>query len=83
MTAEENKIDQTNDTGKELKLNEAFEKLDAIAEKLENRDTTLEESFALYQQGIELLKYCGSRLDTVEKKILELNEDGTYREFPG
>lgn len=66
-----------------LKIEDAFQKLDAIAAKLEDKNTSLEDSFALYQQGMELLKYCNSRLDTVEKKMLQINEDGTFSEFPG
>ncbi len=66
-----------------LKIEEAFQKLDAIAAKLEDKNTSLEDSFALYQQGMELLKYCNSRLDTVEKKMLQINEDGTFSEFQG
>ena len=52
-----------------------------LAEKLENRDTSLEDSFILYRQGMELLKLCSGKLDTVEKKMLQLNEDGTFSEF--
>ena len=70
-----------NRASEELSLEDAFSRLDAIAAKLEDRDTSLEDSFALYQQGMELLKYCSSRLDTVEKKILQINEDGTFSEF--
>ena len=66
-----------------LKIEEAFQKLDAIVAKLEDKNTSLEDSFALYQQGMELLKYCNSRLDTVEKKMLQINEDGTFSEFQG
>lgn len=62
-------------------IEEAFAELDQLAERLENRETPLEESFALYKQGMELLKYCSSRLDTVEKKMLQMNEDGTFGEF--
>ena len=40
-----------------------------------------EESFRLYRQGMELLKDLNGRLDTVEKKMLQMNEDGTFREF--
>ena len=47
----------------------------------ENRDTSLEDSFILYRQGMELLKLCSGKLDTVEKKMLQLNEDGTFSEF--
>lgn len=62
-------------------LEEAFARLDEIIEKLENRETTLEDSFAGYQEGMKLLKICNDRLDTVEKKILALNEDGETYEF--
>ena len=66
---------------KERSVEEAFDQLDVLARKLEDKDTTLEESFRLYRQGMELLKYCSDKLDTVEKKMLQMNEDGTFREF--
>lgn len=65
----------------EESLEEAFGKLDALSEKLENRETSLEDSFQYYKQGMELLKYCSEKLDRVEKKMLEMNEDGTVSEF--
>ena len=49
--------------------------------KRQDRDTSLEDSFRLYRQGMELLKLCSGKLDTVEKKMLQLNEDGTFSEF--
>ena len=61
-------------------LEEAFLELDALADKLENRETSLEDSFRLYKQGMELLKYCNDKLDT-EKKMLQINEDGSLGEF--
>ena len=42
--------------------------MDGIVEKLESRDISLEESFTLYQKGMELLKQCSSKIDRVEKK---------------
>ena len=65
----------------EKPLEEMFAELDLLAEKLEDRDTSLEDSFRLYKKGMELLKYCSDRLDTVEKKMLQMDEDGTLREF--
>ncbi len=62
-------------------LEEAFLELDVLADKLENRETSLEDSFRLYKQGMELLKYCNDKLDTVEKKMLQINEDGSLGEF--
>ncbi|MGI6071013.1 MAG: exodeoxyribonuclease VII small subunit [Blautia sp.] len=62
-------------------IEESFEALDEMLEKLEDRETTLEESFTVYQQGMELLKYCNEKIDMVEKKMLQMDEDGTLREF--
>ena len=60
---------------------EAFEKLGELAERLEDSETSLEDSFRFYKEGMELLKYCSEKLDTVEKKMLQMDEDGTLREF--
>lgn len=76
----EKKISQETDA-KAVSLEEAFGRLDEIIRKLESRDTTLEDSFAGYQEGMELLKICNERIDLVEKKILVLNEDGEAHEF--
>ena len=68
-------------TDNEKNLVDVFQELDVIAEKLESSDTSLEDSFRLYKKGMELLKYCSGKLDTVEKKMLQMDEDGTLREF--
>ena len=68
-------------TDNEKNIEDVFQELDVIAEKLESSDTSLEDSFRLYKNGMELLKYCSGKLDTVEKKMLQMDEDGTLREF--
>lgn len=65
----------------EMTLDEAFLKLDEIVEALESSSITLEESFQKYQQGMELVKMCSEKIDTVEKKVLVLNEEGEAYEF--
>lgn len=62
-------------------IEEVFQELDELANKLEDSETSLEDSFRFYKEGMELLKYCSSKLDTVEKKMLQMDEDGTLREF--
>ena len=62
-------------------IEEVFQELDNLAVKLEDRETSLEDSFRFYKEGMELLKYCSDKLDTVEKKMLQMDEDGTLREF--
>ena len=66
---------------KVISLEEAFEKLDQIAEKLEEETISLEDSFKLYHQGMELLKICNDKIDTVEKKMKILDENGEQHEF--
>ena len=68
-------------TDNEKNIEDVFQELDVIAEKLESSDTSLEDSFRLYKKGMELLKYCSGKLDTVEKKMLQMDEDGILREF--
>lgn len=66
---------------KDLKLEEAFEKLDRIIEELEKPDISLEDSFALYQEGMKLLKACNDSIDKVEKELIILSESGEADEL--
>ena len=72
---------QMQDTEKEKTIEEAFQELESLAQKLDDSSTSLEDSFRFYKEGMELLKFCSSRLDTVEKKMLQMDEDGTLHEF--
>lgn len=63
-------------TEKKATIEENFEKLEEMIEKLESRDITLEESFKLYTEGMETLKVCNEQLDLVEKQVLKLSGDG-------
>jgi len=65
----------------EITLEESFASLNEIVLELENDDLSLEESFKLYQKGMELLKDCNEKIDTVEKKMVQLNADGEISEF--
>ena len=66
---------------KQLTLEEAFEKLDETLAALEGRNITLEKSFELYQQGMELVKNCNDQIDRVEKKMQVINEEGELSDF--
>ena len=67
--------------GKELNLEEAFDKLEETVAALEQEDISLEESFQIYKSGMELLKKCNQAIEQVEKRVLVLNEDGETHEF--
>ena len=66
---------------RELTLDETFEKLEAAIGRLEQEDVTLEESFKLYKEGMELIKACNEKIDRVEKEVLKINENGELEEF--
>ncbi|MGI6006359.1 MAG: exodeoxyribonuclease VII small subunit [Ruminococcus sp.] len=65
----------------EVSLEEAFKTLDSIVERLESGELSLEESFQNYQKGMNILKECSGRIDLVEKKVLQMDEEGELHEF--
>lgn len=65
----------------EIRLEEAFASLEETVSALEKEDISLEESFRIYQSGMELLSKCNQAIDRVEKKVLMLNEEGEIHEF--
>ena len=66
---------------KEETLEELFGKLDGVLKVFEDRETTLEDSFSAYEQGIRYLKACNEKIDRVEKQMLVINENGGLDEF--
>ena len=65
----------------EKSLETVFEQLDEIVEQLEAEDVYLEDSFGLYHKGMDLLKVCNEKIDTIEKKMMLLDENGEEHEF--
>lgn len=65
----------------QFQLEEAFDRIEALLEKLQDKDVTLEESFGLYQEGMGLLKLCNENIDHVEKQMLQIDEEGQTHEF--
>lgn len=53
-------------------IEQTFEELDQLMEKLESSETSLEEAFACYERGMKLVKACGEKIDKVEKQIIVL-----------
>ena len=66
---EEQKLKKAEKEQKEKKdLNEIFENLDGLLEKMEGEDS-LEKSFAIYQQAVSLLKEANESIDQIEKQV--------------
>lgn len=65
----------------ERTLQDMLKSLDNSIRQLESEDISLEDSFFVYEQGMKLIKECNEKIDRVEKKVLELNAEGTLQEM--
>ena len=68
---------------KEQSFEEALARLEALVRTLETGEKGLDESLALFEEGVSLVRFCTERLDSAEQKvkILMKNEEG-YTEEP-
>lgn len=79
-------MEKNNDqAGKQEQDDQSIEKtlkeLESIIEKMEDRDSSLEDTFALYESGMRMVRACSEKIEKVEKKIEILSEDGLNEEF--
>ena len=58
---------------KELTFEEALSRLEEIVRALESGQSKLEDSLALYEEGIRLSRACNEKLDSAEQKIKVLS----------
>lgn len=55
-------------------LEQSFEVLEQVINRMENEELSLEDSFNLYKQGMDLVKECNASIEKVEKKLRVLSE---------
>lgn len=55
-----------------LSFEEAYERLERTVQRLEQGGLALEETIALFEEGMRLARICGDRLDKAELKITRL-----------
>jgi exodeoxyribonuclease VII small subunit len=60
----------------------AITELESIVKRLEEGDLALETSLALYERGVQLSRFCHSRLEDAERRIEVLNERGDLKPAP-
>jgi len=61
-------------TAERPSFEEALTQLEAIVEKLDDEEITLEESVKLYEEGLKLSKICSETLESAELKIEEIEK---------
>lgn len=55
-----------------LTFEECYARLDEVIEALETGDRSLEESLALYEEGVRLAAHCEQQLRAAELRLTEL-----------
>jgi exodeoxyribonuclease VII small subunit len=71
----------------ELKVKDfesSLKSLEDIVAQLEAGDLTLDRALELFEEGIRISRFCGSKLDEAERKVEVLIKaaDGTMKEVP-
>lgn len=61
---------------KDANLEQSMQELEQVMEALNQPEISLEESFALYKKGMDLLLTCNRAIDKVEKELMILEENG-------
>lgn len=58
-----------------ISFEEALKKLEQIVSELEDESITLEKSVSLYEEGIQLSKFCTEALEKAELQIQHVRAD--------
>lgn len=56
-------------------IEESFQLLDDIVQKLESGNLPINEALKLYKDGVKLVEKCNVQMDKVEKQIVILDEE--------
>ena len=59
---------------KKLTFEQSMERLDEIVSILEENDRPLDETIALFEEGLKLIKSCDDQLKAFEQKVEELTK---------
>lgn len=59
-------------------LEAAMKRLDEVVALMSRENVSLDESLALYEEGVALVRHCNEKLDVAQRKIneLKMTDDG-------
>ena len=60
----------------------AIAELETIVKQLEEGDLALEKSLALFERGVQLSRFCHSKLEEAERRVDILSERGEIKAAP-
>lgn len=61
---------------KEMRFEEMLKRLEEIVRALDNAQTPLDTSLALFEEGAGLVRLCTKQLDEAQQKVTRLCENG-------
>ena len=64
-----------NQVMKELKFEQALDKLENTVKEMEEGSIPLDKSLKLFEEGVKLVKFCSVKLREAEKKVEILKKD--------
>lgn len=64
-------------TDEKLTFEQSLKRLEEIVHALEGGDTPLEESIALFEEGVKLSGHCNTLLETAEQKVTVLTKSAS------
>lgn len=68
----------------EKKFEDAMERLEEIVQSLESSDLSLDDSLAIFEEGVKLIGFCSKKLEEAEEKVnlLVKESDEKYTQQP-
>lgn len=70
-----------NTPGDEMNIEEMFSKIEEKLAMLGRNDISLEESLMAYEEGIHYINACHEAINSVEKKVMVIRENGKLENF--
>lgn len=67
--------------GIEMTYEKAMNRIEIIAVALENSNTSIDDSMALFEEALSLISFCDKKLKQIQQKVTILTEDGKETEF--
>lgn len=68
---------------KKVTYEERIRRIEEIIQKIESNEPTMEESVALFEEGIKLVHSCEEELEKTQQKVVKLVEgNGVYKKEP-
>ena len=69
---------------KDIKFEEAMQRLESEVKKLESGNMTLDQSIESFEEAVKLVKICNEKLESAERRVRILTEsgDGSITDLP-